>query len=170
MSHAPHVDSHDPFQKRVAVALAIYTVILALANMLTNQTNAQAIITSNNTTSKWNYYQAKSNKENILKSEIEILSRLPQTGEDILGKLRSEIARYEAEKAEVQKEATALEKASEHLQHRGHGYEYAATIVELAIVFGGLALLANAKKVLYASAAIATVSVGLIGYATFLMH
>jgi hypothetical protein len=171
MSHGAHVDANDPFQKRVAVALAVYTVVLALANMLTNQSNSQGIIASNETTSKWNYYQAKSNKQNIIKAETDIVALLlaapntPSGNGDLLAKLKSESERYDTEKAEIQKEAKELEHKGQHLQHKAHLFEYGSTIAELAIVIGGISLLVHSKKTLYASAAIASVAIAIIAYA-----
>jgi hypothetical protein len=172
MSHGPHVDAHDPFQKRVAVALALYTVVLAISNMLTSQAVSTAVIKSNETTGEWNYFQAKSNKQNIAEAELAILARLPKLpagspDDDIEAKLRTKIDRYEIEKAEIQKKAEALHHESEHSQHKAHFYEYAATIIELAIVIGGVSLLAASKRMLYGTTAIAAVSIALLAYTYF---
>jgi hypothetical protein len=172
MSGGHHVDPNDPFQKRVAVALAVYTVILALSNMLNTQAESNAILTSNKTTSQWNYFQAKGNKQNLAQVELELIGRLPpppQGNGELTTKLQADIERYEKEKAEIKKKAEDLQDASDAFVHRGHRFEYAATIVEFGIILGGIALLMHSKKLLYTSAALATVSAGLLAF-TFFSH
>jgi Domain of unknown function (DUF4337) len=177
-----HVDANDPFQKRAAVAMAIYTVQLALANMLTNQARTNAILLSNRAANKWSYFQSKSTKQNLAKVESDILIRLPQNvqnaqavqagqkPDELVAKLNLEVERYEAEKATIQSEAQQLEEQGTHLEHKEHFYEYAATVVELAIVLAGVSLLMHSKKVLAASLGIACISLVILGYTYLLMH
>lgn len=58
--HGPHADANDPFQKQVAVVLAMYSVGLAFVNMLTNQSRTQSILRSNEATNTWSHFQSKS--------------------------------------------------------------------------------------------------------------
>jgi hypothetical protein len=171
MSHAPHADANDPFQKFVAVALAVFTVLLALSNMLGGGARTAAIITTNKATGKWSHYQSKSSKQIVLQSEITILSKLlpPKEADAALAKSKEDVERYEREKAEIQSEAVKLEGQAQAEQHKEHQYEYSATIAELAIILGGIALLMHSKKALYLSAAIASGSLLLIAV-TFLSH
>jgi Domain of unknown function (DUF4337) len=173
--HGAHVDPNDPFQKRVAVAMAIYAVQLAFVNMLTTQARTQAILQSNRAASRWAYFQSKGMKQNVAAAEVDLLAQLPPavgaTGRDeLLAKLRAEGARYEAEKATIQEEAKAFETQSAHAEHMEHFCEYGAIAAELAIVSAGVALLMHSKKVLTVSVAMAIGSLLIVAYTHFLLH
>ena len=79
MSHGPHADASDPFQKRTAVAIALFTTVLAFANMLTNQARTEAILSSNRATNKWSHFQSKSTKQQLVRLEQSLLARLPSS-------------------------------------------------------------------------------------------
>lgn len=171
MSHGPHADANDPFQKRTAVAIAAFTTLLAFGNMLTNQARTEAILSSNRATNRWSYYQSKSSKQQITRLELSLLAHQPGGAPEAdAARLNADIERYEKEKTEIRKEAegfTAVEKAAEH---REHFYEYGATITELAIIVASVALLLSSRKALLASIVIATVAVGMFGFTKFGLH
>lgn len=170
MSHAPHADANDPFQKRTAVAIAIFTVILAFANMLTNQARTEAILSSNRATNKWSYYQSKSTKQNLVKLEQSLLPRLGTADVTAdVARLTAELARYDSEKETIKAEGEHLAALEHECEHKEHYYDYAATIIELAIILASVALLMNSKKALYASAAVALASVGLLLFTTYVL-
>jgi hypothetical protein len=164
MSHGPHADPADPFQKRAAVAIAVYTAILALTNMLTSQARSEALLSSNHSTNRWSYYQSKSTKQNLVKLERSMLSHLA-SATDIdaaMAKLDTEIARYETEKTAIRQEAEQLDVEEKQSSHKEHFFEYSATIAELAIVLAGVALLMTSRKTLYASLAVALAAMVLV--------
>jgi Domain of unknown function (DUF4337) len=173
--HGAHVDSNDPFQKRIAVAMAIYAVQLAFANMLTTQARTQAILLSNKAASKWSYFQSKGTKQNLAGAEVDILGQLPSAADqaartELIAKLKGEVTRYETEKAAIQDEAKAFEVKSAHEEHKEHFCEYGAIAAELAIVIAGVALLMHSKKILAASIAMSVASVLILVYTQFLLH
>ena len=99
MSHGPHADPNDPFQKRTAVAIALFTTVLAFANMLTNQARTQAILSSNRATNKWSHYQSKSTKQQLARLEQTLLSHMPnvETVASDTARVTTELARYDGE-------------------------------------------------------------------------
>lgn len=171
MSHGPHADASDPFQKRTAVAIAAFTTLLAFGNMLTNQERTEAILSSNRATNRWSHYQSKSTKQQLSRLELSLLTRQggAMLAEDT-ARLTAEVDRYEQEKQVIRKEAegfTELEKAAEH---REHFYEYAATITELAIIIASVALLLSSRKALVLSLCVAIAGLLMVGYTKFGLH
>ena len=148
-------DNHggnDGFASRVAVMTAIISTVGALFSYQGGATQNDAMIYKNNAAIKkteasnqWNYYQAKSNKQNL----AELAMALP--GVDI-EKYKKEVARYRAEKEEIKKDAEKLEAASKkwdeesekqiHLHHR---WAQAMTVMQVAIALAAITLLTRKK-------------------------
>src|SRR5258706_9810307 len=107
--HGAHADASDPFQKRAAVAIAVFTVILAFANMLTNQARTRAILSSNRATDQWAYYQSKSTKLLLTQMRRDFMSKMPGAADAAqLAALDAELVRYEQNKEEIRKKAEEL--------------------------------------------------------------
>ncbi|HVO31710.1 MAG TPA: DUF4337 family protein, partial [bacterium] len=60
--HGAHADPHDPFQKKVALAMSLCAVLLAFVTMMTNQARTEALLLSNEAANQWSFFQAKSTK------------------------------------------------------------------------------------------------------------
>ena len=169
MSHgAAHADPSDPFQMRVAVAMALITVVVAFNGMLTNQARTEALLLSNEATNQWAYFQAKSTKAAIVRATRDIVDQLPgREGAAPAGtsdKLKAEAERYDREKEEIKVEADKITAEGKHQQHREHYFEYATTIAEVALVLASVALLMASKNVFRLSVAVAAAALVVTGY------
>lgn len=170
--HAPHADAHDPFQRRVAIFMALYTVAIAFNSMLTSQARTQAILLSNQATNQWSYFQSKSTKQVLAKATRDILGHLPEgaavegrpTASAAMATLEAESARYEKEKDEIKAEAERIAAQGHHQEHKEHWFEYATVVAELAIVLASVALLLQSRAAFWASGAFAVASLGLSGF------
>ncbi len=152
-AHGSHDDEGDSsFSSRIAVMTAIISTVGALFSYQGGATQNDAMIFKNNAAIKkteasnqWNYYQAKSNKQNL----AELAMALP--GVDV-EKYKKEVARYKSEKEEIKKEAEALEAASKkwdeesekkiHLHHR---WAQAMTVMQVAIALAAITLLTRKR-------------------------
>ncbi len=147
-----HHDGDDGFASRIAVMTAIISTVGALFSYQGGATQNDAMIYKNNAAIKkteasnqWNYYQAKSNKQNL----AELAMALPGVDVD---KYKKEVARYKTEKDEIKKEAEALEAASKkwdeesekqiHLHHR---WAQAMTVMQVAIALAAITLLTRKR-------------------------
>ena len=150
--HEGHHDNNDGFASRLAVMTAIISTVGALFSYQGGATQNDAMIYKNNAAIKkteasnqWNYYQAKSNKQNL----AELAMALP--GVDV-EKYKKEVARYKAEKEDIKKDAEKLEAASKkwddesekqiHLHHR---WAQAMTVMQVAIALAAITLLTKKK-------------------------
>ena len=127
----------------------------------------EAAIQKTSAANQWNYYQAKSNKQNLAELSISLTSGETQE------KYRQEVARYKDEKAEIKLEAEKLEtqaKAadakSELEMHVHERWALATTLLQIAIAMSAITLLTRKRWLLvgvYGAAAIG-VGVGVMGY------
>src|SRR5438477_12412422 len=127
VEHAAH--SGDPFAGRIAVMTAIFATVGALFGYMGGATQNDALLHKNDAAIKkteasdqWNFYQAKSSKQNLAE-----LGAALATGETA-DKYQKEIERYKKEKEEIKmqaekfeaasKDAEAKSEASMHVHHR----------------------------------------------------
>ena len=171
-----HAGHDDKFSGQIAVITAIVATVGALFAYMGGATQANAGLYKNNAAIKkteasnqWNYYQAKSSKQNL--SEL-ALALVPDDRKPIYTK---EIERYKLEKAEIKTAAEKLEAESKtwddrsdaelHLHHR---WAQATTALQISIALAAIALLTKRKWLEWGMFGVAGVGVAL-GVAA-LMH
>jgi len=163
-----HAAQHEP--KGLAGQLAVITAILATVGAMfsymggATQANAglyknDAAIKKTEASNQWNYYQAKSSKQNLAELAAVLVT------EDKRAKYLDEIERYKKEKAEIKDKAEALEKESaefDHMSaeqmHQHHRWAQATTALQISIALAAIALLTK-KRWMEA----ATIGVGVLG-------
>jgi len=165
-----HAAEHDP--KGMAGQLAVITAILATVGALfsymggATQANAglhknDAAIKKTEASNQWNYYQAKSSKQNLSELALELA---PETRKNFY---LDEIKRYKTEKADIKLAAEKLEaeskawddKSAEQM-HQHHRWAQATTALQIAIAMAAIALLT--KKVWLEKLVFGVSAVGLV--------
>ncbi len=166
VEHAGH--DGDQFSGRIAVMTAILATVGALFGYMGGDTQNNASLFKNNAAIKkteasnlWNYYQAKSNKQNL--SELAIV--LPGVNVE---KYKSDVQRYKAEKEVIKKNAEKLEASSLDWDHRSdqemhqhHKWALATTAEQIAIALAAITLLTRRKWMQYLAYGVAAVGVAL---------
>src|SRR5436190_20621406 len=101
LEHAAH--SRDPFAGRIAVMTAIFATIGALFGYMSGATQNDALLYKNDAAIKkteasdqWNFYQAKSSKQNLAELALALT-----TGEQ-QARYQREVERYKQEKGDIQ--------------------------------------------------------------------
>jgi hypothetical protein len=173
MEHAAQNAHGDPdgFASKLAVTTAILSTVGALFSYQGGATQNDAMIYKNNAAIKkteasnqWNYYQAKSNKQNL----AELAMALP--GVDV-EKYKKEVARYKEEKDGIMKDAQKLEaeskkwdEESDKLIHLHHRWAQSMTVIQVSIAFAAITLLTRKKWMqvgVYVAAGISAVLAGM---------
>jgi len=166
LEHAAQHGDKDSFAGTIAVTTAIIATVGALFSYMGGSTQANAGLFKNNAAIKkteasnqWNYYQAKSNKQNLAELSIEVVP-----SEERKTFYRAEVERYKKEKADIQKDAQKLEAeakdwdarsdAEMHLHHR---WAQATTALQVSIAMAAIALLTRRKWLEWAMFGMATV-------------
>jgi hypothetical protein len=170
--HVEHATHHahargDDFASKIAVMTAVMATIGALLSYQAGSTESEAAMDKNNAaiskteaSNEWNYYQAKSSRQNLSELAIHI------PGLDA-AHYTAEAQRYKTEKEEVRKKAEALEaearewdEKSELVLHQHHRWAQAMTAIQIAISLAAITLLTRKewlKRVAYSAAGISVV-------------
>jgi len=153
LEHAAQHGSHDPSSGTIAVVTAIVATVGALFSYMGGATQANAVLYKNDAAIKkteasnqWNYYQAKSSKQNL--SELAIVL----APEDKRAGFKDEVERYKKEKAEIklaaeklEAESTDFDKRSEAEMHVHHRWAQATTALQISIALAAMALLTKKR-------------------------
>ena len=173
LEHAAEHGSKDGFAGSIAVATAILATVGALFSYMGGATQANAGLFKNNAAIKkteasnqWNYYQAKSGKQNLAELAIVLLP------EDKRPQYLQEVERYKKEKAEIkiaaeklEADATRWDKQSDDQMHLHHRWAQATTALQVSIALAAMALLTRRKWLEYGMFGVAGVGVVLGGLA-----
>ncbi len=157
-AHEDHMDDAAEREPRgMAGQLAVMTAILAtfgsIFSYMAGATQADAGLLKNDAAIKkteasnqWNFYQAKSNKQNLSELGLQLVDDARKR------QFEAESKRYAAEKAEIKLAAEKLEKQSgefdeksEAQMHQHHRWAQATTLLQIAIAMAAMALLTKRR-------------------------
>ena len=177
MEHVAHGGGHhdeEGMANQLAVITAILATVGAIFSYMGGATQANAGLYKNNAAIKkteasnqWNYYQAKSSKQNLSELALELA---PSGKKDFY---QDEIKRYKGEKAEIkaaaeklEAEAKAWDQQSDEQMHQHHRWAQATTVLQVAIAMAAIALLSKKRWIewaMYGSGALG-VGVGVLAF------
>lgn len=171
-----HVAQHggDSFTSRLAVLTALLSTVGAIFGYMGGHSQNAALLYKNeaaiqktSASNQWNYYQAKSNKQNLAELSVTLTTGEAQE------KFKQNVERYKKEKEEIKADADKLEdaakaadKLSEAEMHVHERWALATTLLQIAIALAAITLLTRKRWLLvgvYGSTAIGLV-VGAMGY------
>jgi hypothetical protein len=172
-----HAAQHEP--EGMAGQLAVITAILATFGALYSYQGGatqaaaglyknDAAIKKTEASNQWNYYQAKSSKQNLAELAVELVPA------DQRQRYKEEIARYKTEKAEIKSKAELLEqesndwdRKSDEQLHQHHRWAQATTALQVSIAIAAIALLTKRRWMEWATLVLGGVGVA-IGIAAWL--
>ena len=151
VEHAAH--SGDPFAGRIAVMTAIFATIGALFGYMAGATQNEALLFKNEAAIRkteasdtWNFYQAKSSKQNLAELGATLTSGEQQA------RYAKEVERYKSEKEplkdkadDLDKESAAAEAKSEAAMHTHHRWAQAMTLIQIAIALAAITILTRQR-------------------------
>jgi Na+/glutamate symporter len=167
---------HDAGSSSMTNQIAMFTAIIATVGAIfgymggATQANAglfknNAAIKKTEASNQWNYYQAKSSKQNLSELALELA---PASKKEFY---ESEIKRYKSEKGDIKKDAEKLEaeakswdQRSDTEMHQHHRWAQATTALQVSIALAAIALLTRKdwlKKAMYVVGAIGVTVGGL---------
>jgi hypothetical protein len=173
VEHAAQHGGKDSFAGSIAVMTAILATVGALFSYMGGATQANAGLYKNNAAIKkteagnqWNYYQAKSGKQNLAELAIALLP------EERKGQYKDEVERYKKEKADIkaaaeklEAESTGWDQQSDAQLHLHHRWAQATTALQISIALAAIALLTRRKWLEYGMFGVASVGIVLGGLA-----
>jgi Domain of unknown function (DUF4337) len=175
VEHAVQHNTKSSASGLIAVITAILATLGALFSYMGGATQANAGLFKNNAAIKkteasnqWNYYQAKSSKQNLAELAVVLAPEDKRAG------YREEVTRYNREKADIkvaadklEAEATTWDQRSDSEMHLHHRWAQATTALQIAIALAAMALLTGRKWLQYGMYGVAALGV-LVGAAAAL--
>ena len=153
-----HVAEHggDSFTSRLAVLTAVLSTIGAIFGYMGGHSQNAALLYKNeaaiqktSASNQWNYYQAKSNKQNLAELSVTLTTGEAQE------KFKEAVERYKKEKEEIKVEADQLEAAakeadreSEAEMHVHERWALATTLLQISIALAAITLLTRKRWLL----------------------
>ena len=121
-----------------------------------------AAIRKTEAANQWNYYQAKSGKQNLAELAVELVD-----GEK-RARFEKDIERYKTEKAEIkskaeefEKQSKAFDELSEAQMHQHHRWAQATTALQISIALAAIALLTRRQWLLWGVVGVSGVGLAL---------
>lgn len=171
-----HVAQHggDDFTSRLAVMTAVLSTVGALFGYMGGHSQNAALLYKNeaaiqktSASNQWNYYQAKSNKQNLAELSITLTTGEAQE------KYKQAVERYKKEKEAIKVDADKLEAAAKEADHKSevemHVHErwaLATTLLQISIALAAITLLTRKRWLLvgvYGSTGLGLIA-GVMGY------
>lgn len=195
LEHAEHAQHavHDPFNRLVAMTMAIVAAVLAGVTMMSHREHndtlrlqTEANIHHVKASDQWSYYQAKKNRQYLYEAAADVLGVIPKDATNTqaaekMNKLAADwkqkkIDKYKEESEEIQKkakeeveEANLLQKESEHAHHRADRYDWGELGVELALVLCSIAILTKSRPFWYSGIGFGLLGLG-VALSALLLH
>jgi Domain of unknown function (DUF4337) len=175
MSEAVERAGEPRLNSTIALLVALAATFVALAGVKDRNLTLGMMKAQAKAVDTWNYYQAKSMKQNLAEATLDELHAVSPTAsaagdtqadkrfEDYRGK----IARYEREKEDVKKEAEGYEHQYEALNVRHDQFDLSDGAMSVAIALLGVTALTRKRWLLGVAAVFLAVGV-LFGVAGFL--
>lgn len=154
-----HVAQHggDDFTSRVAVLTAVLSTIGAIFGYMGGHSQNEALMFKNeaaiqktSASNQWNYYQAKSNKQNLAELSVTLTTGEAQAG------FKQAVQRYAKEKEDIKRDAEKLEEKaheadhqSEHAMHEHERWALSTTLLQIAIGLSAITLLSRKRWMLW---------------------
>lgn len=161
----PH-DENDPFVKKVALSVAVFAVVLALAGAGGHNASKDMMMNQLDATDLWNQYQAKRQREVLyeqqkeqLQTELEDSKQQPAETTDRkklrLATVEAKLKEYEEDKKELYKQANEFQAERKKAQKRDPYFDAAELLLQLAIVLASVAMLSKARWAFVAACVLA---------------
>ena len=145
MSEAIEVpEAKNPFERRVALTVAVIVMFMALLANRNDSAKTQAILANTRASDVWAHYQAQSVKAHSYEIQGRTLAVMaPGSGDAVRAEFASEVARYGREKESLRADAEGLERSVERSLAINERCEQGVLVLQLAAVFCSLAILAH---------------------------
>ena len=174
MAEAPEIpEAKNPFERMVAVSIAVMAVCLSVINIHGDNAKTDAIIKTNEASNKWGYFQSKSIKAHVGESQATMLTALSESAVQadrrsaLLVKLDENLKIYGKEMADIKAQAETLEKEAAQNQKINDRSDRGALFLQIAIVIASVSMISCWKPLWLTGLALGAIgaAVGFSAYA-----
>ena len=171
-SNAHH--SHDSMTSAIALFTAIIATIGAIFSYMGGATQANAALYKNTAAIKkteaanqWNYYQAKSSKQNLSELGLELAPAKKEYYEQAINRYKTEKAEIKVAAEKLEQEAKNWDEKSESEMHTHHRWAQATTALQVSVALAAITLLTRRKWALWGMYGLGAIGI-VLGVAAFL--
>ena len=166
--HAQHA-AHHPFDKRVAMTMAIVAAALAAVTLLSHRAHADFLAKKTEESDQWSYYQSKKNRGYMYEADAALVKALSKDApeSDAGKKVAEQEAEWKKKAEKYEKDADKIQDEANHIKHEGHVAHQSGNFfdlgelgIELALILCSIAVLTKRKPFW-----IAGILIGLVGLA-----
>jgi hypothetical protein len=173
-------EADDRFRNITALVIAIMAVLLAVASLGGDNVGEDMVYNNIRASDTWAFYQAKNVRQTTYRLALDELEMRLATTPSLSPAMRAEleakamqyretVARYDDEpdaaapadpmrgegKKQLSVRARSYEAAREQASSRDTSFDYSSVLLQIAIVMGSVAILANSRKVLWFAVSLA---------------
>jgi hypothetical protein len=160
ITHSAHAAT-EQWILGVALTAALLAVLAAITALMAEHHANEAMLEQIRGSDKWNYYQAKGIKANLLGTKTELLTALGKTADP---KDLDKLEEYRKQQEAIKEEADEKERASEGHLRQHTALSRSVTLFQVGIAVGAIAVLTKRKSFWFGS-----IVFGLVGVGLFLM-
>ena len=176
-----HEHAENTFSRRVALVTAVFAVVLAIAALGGNHAMKEMLLSQQQSSDQWAFYQAKVIREHLyrgqkLRLEADLAERdaslKPAAREKLEGLLRrldEEEKRYGAEKKDIEKAAKDLEHTRDGYALRDPYFLIAEALLQIAIGMASVSILARSGLIFSFSLGLALIGAVLTANGYFML-
>ena len=152
MPDAPEIpEAKEPFDKRVALTIAILAICLSFIANLGDNAKTSSILKTSQASDQWNFFQAKSTKALVTGIHGDLIMRLSTDERAVDARnqamqLGQEARRYDVEKAEIKKAAEKMTAEAAHFGAINDRCDQASLLLQIAVVVCSVAILGQSHK------------------------
>lgn len=173
MADAPELpEAKDPFEKTIALTIAIIAVILSFVENQGDNAKTDAIVKTGEMSNQWAYYQSKSLKENLAETSATLLGNLTPTAPDAAKakaeELRAEVVRYEGEKKVIRADAEELQNQVKAALAIDDRCDMASLFLQISVVLCSVAILVRWRAI-FIVGVLAGLAGTIVGASAFMM-
>jgi hypothetical protein len=164
-------EKKEPWLNYLATTTVVFAVFATLSTFKAGGFSTLAVLSQNQASDQWGYYQAKSIKGYLYEIQKEKISMEMKTSagplksgyEGLILRYEEKLKKYESEKAAIMKDAQALEERREDARSHSKRFGVAVIFLQMAIVFSSISALLK-KKILW----LASIALGAWGILKFI--
>ena len=166
MPDAPEIpEARDPFDKKVALTIALIAICLSFISNVGDNAKTSAILRTSHASDQWNFFQAKSTKALMTGMHGDLIMRLStdERAEDARNQamqIGKEARRYDAETAEMKATAEKLTAEAAHFSAINDRCDQASLLLQIAVVVCSVAILGQSHKFWWAGIALGIAGMG----------
>lgn len=167
-------EARNPFERRVAITIAIIAVLMAINENHNDNAKTDALLKTTEASNQWAFFQSKSIKEHSYDLQRQFLAVVEpgvikaDQRELLLAKYAKKIEGYEQEKSGIQAEARKLNHEADANLKVNNRCDLAGLLLQISVILCSVAILVHLAPFWYMGMVVALVGAS-IGATAFFM-